>query len=79
MEYHLLLVEVPQFKVSFDLDANGILNMSAQDKSTAGSRIVLLAMAKAVTNLSELEVSGGSRSLFQFHSRGYSNIRPLCF
>ena len=59
MEYHLLLVEVPQFEVSFDLDANGILNMSAQDKPTAGSRIVLLAMAKAVTNLSELEVPGG--------------------
>ena len=32
---------VPQVEVTFDIDANGIWNVGAQDESTAESRIVM--------------------------------------
>ena len=31
---YLLLVEIPQIEVTFDIDANGIVNVSAKDKAT---------------------------------------------
>lgn len=44
---------MPQIEVTFDIDANGILNVSAKDKSTGKSQEVVI---KASTNLNQDEI-----------------------
>ena len=44
---------VPQIEVTFDIDANGILNVTAKDKATAREQQITIT---ATTNLSEDEV-----------------------
>jgi molecular chaperone DnaK len=44
---------VPQIEVTFDIDANGILNVSAQDKATGREQKITIT---ATTNLSENDV-----------------------
>ncbi len=44
---------IPQVEVSFDIDANGILNVSAKDKATGKAQSIVI---KASTGLSEEEV-----------------------
>ena len=44
---------VPQIEVSFDLDANGILNVSAKDKATGKEQSIII---KASSGLSEEEI-----------------------
>jgi molecular chaperone DnaK len=44
---------VPQIEVTFDIDANGILNVTAQDKATGKSQNITIT---ASTNLSESDV-----------------------
>ncbi len=44
---------IPQIEVAFDIDANGILNVSATDKATGTSQHIAIT---ASTNLSDLEV-----------------------
>merc|ERR1739847_115386 len=44
---------VPQIEVTFDIDANGILNVSAKDKATGKEQNIKIT---ASTNLSESEV-----------------------
>lgn len=44
---------VPQIEVTFDIDANGILNVSAKDKATGKAQSIVI---KASTGLSEEEV-----------------------
>jgi molecular chaperone DnaK len=44
---------VPQIEVSFDLDANGILNVSAKDKATGKQQSIVI---KASSGLSEDEI-----------------------
>ncbi len=44
---------VPQIEVAFDIDANGILNVSAKDKATGKAQSIVI---KASTGLSEEEV-----------------------
>jgi molecular chaperone DnaK len=44
---------VPQIEVTFDIDANGILNVSAQDKATGKEQKITIT---ATTNLSKDEV-----------------------
>jgi molecular chaperone DnaK len=44
---------VPQIKVAFDIDANGILNVSAQDKATGAEQQIAIT---ASTNLSQGDV-----------------------
>lgn len=46
---------VPQIEVTFDIDANGILNVSAKDKATGKSQSVRI---EATTSLSKEEVEG---------------------
>ncbi|MGI9322866.1 MAG: Hsp70 family protein, partial [Pseudomonadales bacterium] len=43
----------PQIEVSFDLDANGILNVSAKDKATGKEQSIVI---KASSGLSEAEI-----------------------
>ena len=45
---------VPQIEVSFDIDANGILNVSAKDKATGKEQSIVI---KASSGLSEEEVA----------------------
>lgn len=45
---------VPQIEVTFDIDANGILNVSAKDKATGKAQSIVI---KASTGLSEEEVA----------------------
>jgi molecular chaperone DnaK len=45
---------VPQIQVTFDIDANGILNVTAQDKATGKQQKIQIT---ASTNLSESEVN----------------------
>ena len=44
---------VPQIEVSFDIDANGILNVSAKDKATGKAQSIII---KASSGLSEEEI-----------------------
>jgi molecular chaperone DnaK len=44
---------VPQIEVTFDIDANGILNVSAKDKATGKEQSIVI---KAATGLSEEEI-----------------------
>ena len=44
---------VPQIEVTFDIDANGILNVSAQDKATGKEQSIVI---KASSGLSEAEI-----------------------
>jgi len=44
---------VPQIEVTFDIDANGILNVTAKDKATGRSQSIVI---KGATGLSEEEV-----------------------
>ena len=44
---------VPQIEVSFDIDANGILNVSAKDKATGKEQSIVI---KASSGLSESEI-----------------------
>lgn len=44
---------IPQVEVSFDIDANGILNVSAKDKATGKAQSIVI---KASSGLSEAEV-----------------------
>jgi molecular chaperone DnaK len=44
---------VPQIEVSFDIDANGILNVSAKDKATGKQQSIVI---KASSGLSEAEI-----------------------
>lgn len=45
---------VPQIEVTFDIDANGILNVSAQDKATGKQQSIVI---KASSGLSEEEIA----------------------
>ena len=44
---------MPQVEVSFDIDANGILNVSAKDKATGKQQSIVI---KASSGLSEAEI-----------------------
>jgi len=44
---------IPQIEVTFDIDANGILNVSAKDKATSKEQKITI---KNATNLSDAEV-----------------------
>lgn len=46
---------VPQIEVAFDIDANGILNVSAKDKATGKAQSIII---KASSGLSDEEVEG---------------------
>merc|ERR1711977_432764 len=46
---------VPQIEVTFDIDANGILNVSAQDKSTGKSDKITITNEKGRLSKSEID------------------------
>merc|ERR1712000_354038 len=46
---------VPQIEVTFDIDANGILNVSAEDKSTGKSNKITITNDKGRLSKEEIE------------------------
>merc|ERR1719163_1342439 len=46
---------VPQIEVTFDIDANGILNVSAQDKSTGKSQQITITNEKGRLSQAEID------------------------
>merc|ERR1712005_79720 len=46
---------VPQIEVTFDIDANGILNVSAQDKSTGKSNQIIITNEKGRLSQAEID------------------------
>merc|ERR1712085_119526 len=46
---------VPQIEVTFDIDANGILNVGAQDKSTGKSNQITITNEKGRLSQSEID------------------------
>ena len=48
---------VPQINVVFDIDANGILNVSAEDKTTGAPMCLMLCSCLLVSGLSPLHAS----------------------
>ena len=46
---------VPQIEVTFDIDANGILNVSAMDKSTGKSKSITIKNEKGRLSQSEID------------------------
>ena len=54
---------IPQIEVTFDIDANGIVNVSAQDKATGNSQQVTIT---ASSNLSDADIEKAVKEAEQF-------------
>jgi hypothetical protein len=52
---------VPQVEVTYDMDANGILNVSASDKTTGKSNRITITYDKGRLSKEEIERTSGSR------------------
>ena len=64
----------PQIEVSFDLDANGILNVAAKDKNTGKEQSIVI---KASSGLSDEDIEKMVKMLKQMQ-RTIKNLRVLC-
>merc|ERR1711897_54392 len=62
---------VPQIEVTFDIDANGILNVSAQDKSTGKSNQITITNEKG--RLSQAEIDRMVQEAEKFRAEDESN------
>merc|ERR1712241_1611057 len=62
---------VPQIEVTFDIDANGILNVSAQDKSTGKSNQITITNEKG--RLSQAEIDRMVQEAEKFRSEDEAN------
>merc|ERR1719150_1931686 len=62
---------VPQIEVTFDIDANGILNVSAQDKSTGKSNQITITNEKG--RLSQAEIDRMVSEAERFRAEDESN------
>jgi len=58
---------VPQIEVTFDIDANGILNVSAQDKSTGKSNQITITNEKGRLSQSEIDRMVAEAEKFKAH------------
>merc|ERR1712050_360151 len=56
---------VPQIEVTFDIDANGILNVSAQDKSTGKSNQITITNEKGRLSQAEIDRMGQEAEKFK--------------
>merc|ERR1712066_633712 len=63
--------DVPQIEVTFDIDANGILNVSAQDKSTGKSNQITITNEKG--RLSQAEIDRMVQEAEKFRAEDESN------
>ena len=65
---------VPQIEVSFELDANGILKVSAGDKGTGKSESITITNDKGRLSQEEIERMVEVRDLDMFDAAGYINV-----
>jgi len=66
---------VPQIEVTFDIDANGILNVSAQDKSTGKSNQITITNEKG--RLSQAEIDRMVQEAEKFRAEDESNKQKI--
>ena len=63
---------IPQIEVTFDIDANGILNVTAQDKATGQSQAITIT---ASTNLNDSDIDRMVREAEQNATAGQPTAR----
>merc|ERR1711874_783810 len=66
---------VPQIEVTFDIDANGILNVSAQDKSTGKSNQITITNEKG--RLSQAEIDRMVQEAEKFRAEDEQNKQKI--
>merc|ERR1712087_4459 len=66
---------VPQIEVTFDIDANGILNVSAQDKSTGKSNQITITNEKG--RLSQAEIDRMVQEAEEYRSEDEANRQKI--
>merc|ERR1719160_2344780 len=66
---------VPQIEVTFDIDANGILNVSAQDKSTGKSNSITITNEKG--RLSQEEIDRMVQEAEKYKSEDEANKKKI--
>merc|ERR1712207_61607 len=66
---------VPQIEVTFDIDANGILNVSAQDKSTGKSNQITITNEKG--RLSQAEIDRMVQEAEKYRAEDESNKQKI--
>merc|ERR1719271_2254574 len=66
---------VPQIEVTFDIDANGILNVSAQDKSTGKSNQITITNEKG--RLSQAEIDRMVQEAEKYRSEDEANKNKI--
>merc|ERR1719324_1220133 len=72
---------VPQIEVTFDIDANGILNVSAQDKSTGKSNQITITNEKGRLSQAEIDrmVSEAEDELNKSKIEAKNGLENYCF
>ena len=74
---------VPQIEVTFDIDANGIVNVSAMDKGTGKSQKITITSSSGLTEeeidrmMKEAEAACGRRPQAQGNGRSAKRSRPI--
>jgi Fe-S cluster assembly ATP-binding protein len=76
---------VPQVEVSFDIDANGIVNVSAKDLATGKEQAIITHHEQLLEHNTPLKThvmlggriveTGGPELATELHKRGYDRIR----
>ena len=63
MVYLLLRGGIPQIEVTFDIDANGILNVSAKDKATGKEQKIRIEASSGLTDaeIKKMKDEAGSK------------------
>ncbi|KAF7793070.1 hypothetical protein EIP86_004176 [Pleurotus ostreatoroseus] len=68
---------VPQIEVTFDIDANGILNVSASDKTTGKSNRITINNDKGRLSKEEIERMVNEAEKYKGELHLYSMVYPL--
>merc|ERR1711885_20189 len=70
---------VPQIEVTFDIDANGILNVSAQDKSTGKSNQITITNEKGRLSQSEIDRMVSEAEQYRAEVEAKNGLENYCF
>merc|ERR1719223_2190312 len=70
---------VPQVEVTFDIDANGILNVSAQDKSTGKQNQITITNEKGRLSQSEIDRMVSEAEQYRAEDEANKGLENYCF
>merc|ERR1712117_1017952 len=70
---------VPQIEVTFDIDANGILNVSAQDRSTGKSNQITITNEKGRLSQAEIDRMVQEAEKFRSEVEAKNGLENYCF